>query len=235
MIIIIGDSWGVGEWGVDENNKYCLTGPGIGQYLSMTEHSIINLSKPAGSNKSALNSLEGLLKKFTPDSADEFFWIVTDPQRHLSIDQLLDTSTTLYDQLFDSLRNSFIRADKLAADHNITIKIIGGLCDIEPHWVEPYTNLKLVVPSWGRLLDENYSTYIGWSSAGAWAEAGEEIKKRVPHLLSEWLDIADRIKKKADSIKKLSGRSFGNNDTHPSRYGHRILKDFLYPMFKNVF
>lgn len=233
MIIIIGDSWGVGEWGVDENNKYCLTGPGVGQYLSLVD-SIINLSKPAGNNEGALNSLQRFLKKFTPGADDQFFWIVTDPQRSMSIDQLLNTPTTLYDQLLDSLKNSFDRANKLATEHNIKIKVIGGLCDIEPSWLDSYTNLDLVVPSWGKLIDENYSTYLGWSSNGLWAEAGSEIKNRAPHLLPEWIMLADRIEEKSNCIEKLYGGGFGI-DAHPSRHGHLILKDFLFPMFKNVF
>ena len=231
MIIITGDSWGVGEWGVDENNQYCLTGPGIGQYFGFHD-SVINLSYAGNDNERSLDTLENLLTQFTPTNKDEFYWIVTDPQRSVTIDQFLDTRTTLYDQLLESLNNSFIRADKIATAHNIQIKLIGGLCDIEPSWVEQFSNLKLVVPSWGKLINEKYSTYIGFSSGDRWATLGIVIKSRAPHLLEEWMNLADQIKQKSKSISDLQGSGFGYHDTHPSRYGHRMLRDFLCPSRK---
>jgi hypothetical protein len=33
MIVIVGDSWGVGEWASDTNSMY-ISGPGIGQILN---------------------------------------------------------------------------------------------------------------------------------------------------------------------------------------------------------
>jgi hypothetical protein len=232
MIIVIGDSWGMGEWGTDKNNNYCLTGPGIAQYLGFYKP-VINLSFPGGDNENSLTNLENLFKQFTPTRDDEFFWIVTDPQRSVTIDQFLNTPTTLYNQLVDSLKKSFIRANKLSTDHNIIIKLIGGLCDIDPQWVDSYSNLKLVVPSWGKLIDENYSTYIGFSSGNRWADLGKEIKNQAPHLLKEWINLSDLIVLKANSMKKLQGFGFGLYDTHPSRYGHQILRNFLYPALEN--
>jgi hypothetical protein len=233
MIIIIGDSWGVGEWGADENNQYCLKGPGIGQYLSFYK-STINLSYPSGDNEGALTNLSNLLAQFTPTAQDEFFWIVTDPQRSVNMDQFLNTTTTLYDQLLQSLTKSLTRANEIAETHKIQIKLIGGLCDLEEQWVAPYSNLKLVVPSWGKLINQSYSTYIGFSSGPRWANVGEQVKARAPHLLEEWLNLTDRIKQKADGIEQLQGNGFGIGDSHPSRVGHQILRDFLFPMLKNL-
>ena len=231
MIIITGDSWGVGEWGHDVDNQYCLTGPGIGQYFSFHDK-VINLSSAAADNDQSLTNLQQLLKQFTPMTTDTFYWIVTDPARSVTIDQFLNTSTTLYDQLFEALTKSLTRANKLAADYNIKIKLIGGLCDLEPQWVDQFSNLILRVPSWGKVINETYQPFIGWASYEKWTNLGKELKSSAPHLLEEYMDLIDQFGQKSKSMAALQGCGFSQHDCHPSRYGHRMLRDLLYPRCK---
>ena len=82
MIIISGDSWGVGEWGTDPatKEKFTITGPGIGQLFSM-HGKVINLSEGGCSNSDQLRYFRNFLKRFTVAQDDVFYWIVSDPIR----------------------------------------------------------------------------------------------------------------------------------------------------------
>jgi hypothetical protein len=230
MIVIIGDSWGVGEWGV-ENNQYCLTGPGIGQYLMLT-HRVVNLSEGAGSNAMALFRLSEFLDHYRNNESDTFYWIVTDPQR-----DVVDASTItgwangIEQQVQCILLDSFDRANAIAVKHNIKLNLIGGLCDLDPDSANLYSNLNISVPSWTKLIDSNYNGSIMWGLNNPWIDLGELVKHRYPELLEEWLYLCDVITKKETAF----GTIFKNYDYHPDRHGHLKLKNYLYPEYSNKY
>ena len=89
MIIIIGDSWGVGEW----ESSGGLSGPGLAQYVSFFTPTV-NFSRPGASNADHLHLITEFLTHYTPQSDDVCYWIVTDPERcvthlHGSLEQTL--------------------------------------------------------------------------------------------------------------------------------------------------
>ena len=226
MIVIVGDSWGVGEWG---NDAAGLTGPGIGQLLSIS-HTVANFSKGGSSNTLSLQTLSEFLKRYTPrlDGGkydDVFYWIVTDPTRCISLEDIVNHQTTIEKKLVSVLDSTFQQADAIAKEHNLTIQVIGGICDLDPEWFESYSNLKLVVPSWGILVNENYPSSI--YDIRRWEEVGEHVKKYRPELLKEWMQIAELAAKKYD-IWKDKGH-------HPDRYDHRKLRDYLYPTLTHLY
>jgi hypothetical protein len=226
LIVIVGDSWGVGEWG---NDAAGLTGPGIGQLLSIS-HTVANFSKGGASNSTSLKILSEFLKRYTPrlDGGkydDVFYWIVSDPTRCISLEEIVNHQTTIEKQLISVLDSTFQQADAIAKENNLTINVIGGICDLNPEWVNPYTNLKLAVPSWGSLIYENYPTSI--YDIRRWEEVGEHVKKYRPLLLNEWTQIAELAAKKYD-IWKDKGH-------HPDRYDHRTLRNYLYPTLSSLY
>lgn len=224
MIIIIGDSWGVGEWGLD-NNEYCLTGPGIGQYLSL-HNTVVNLSAGASTNTESIDRLERFLEKYLFDSNDTVYWIVTDPLRCKKITSF-DTTVSIESEIRNTLSLCLTRANNLAKKHFTTINLIGGLCDLETVNISLYKNLKISVASWGKLIDPNYhsSLYCG----DHWESITQSINTR--DKKQEFLDITKLIELKEDSMRKI----FIKDGNHPDRNGHRILRDYLYPEWKHKF
>jgi hypothetical protein len=117
----------------------------------------------------------------------------------------------------------FSKANQLAKDNNIYIKLIGGVCDLNDVNISQYSNLEMCVASWGTLLDKSYATSLLWHMD----QLATVVRTTRPDLLPEWLELADQVINKTDSMKKMSPEHFV--DWHPNRLAHRILRDHLYP------
>jgi hypothetical protein len=238
MIIISGDSWGVGEWGTDPKTKekYTLTGPGIGQLFSL-HGKVINLSEGGCSNTEQLRYFRSLLKKFKPDQHDIFYWIVTDPVRCLAnnnnISKLLIDQPTLETAIRSRL-DSFLNAvNTIAEQHNININLIGGVCDLDTVDISNYNRLTIKVPSWAKLLDDTYASSI--FDARYMTTVGKLVKDTRPELLEEWHAISDLTLKKEIGMTRLFQNNLSDDLLHPNRYGHRILRDLLAPTYSYKF
>ena len=238
MIIILGDSWGVGEWGTDPTTQQpcCLTGPGIGQYCSL-HGKVINLSEGGCSNTDQLEYLKELLDKFKPDHNDVFYWIVTDPVRCFAnkdkLAQLLHDQPTLETAIRSALDSFLHNINSLAQQHNIKINLIGGVCDLDTVDMSKYGKLTIAVPSWGKLLDNTYASSI--FDAKHLIKLGQIIKDTRPDLLDEWHSITDIAITKENSLAQLHNNNLSNDSCHPNRYGHKILRDLLYPRYRYKF
>jgi len=225
MIVIIGDSWGIGEWSSNSTNPMSLAGPGIAQLLNYN-FDVLNLSKGGGTNLLGLHLLEQFLSRFQP-STDEFYWIVTEPIRDIKIENLTNV-TSIKTHTMTVLKDSLAKADQLAKQHNIVIKLIGGWCDIDPAWVDNFSNLKVVVSSWGSIVHKNYpGSIFGDMNL---QELGTALKTSNSDLVLEWLDIVDRVDAKIATWKTLGWQAH-----HPDRYAHRMLRDHLYPEFSQYY
>jgi hypothetical protein len=232
MIVVMGDSWGVGEWGSDRNGNHII-GPSITQLLTLHCQGTINLCQGGGSNTLCVARLQELLERFCPTPDDVFYWIVTDPVRCVPVKEFVNTCDTLENKSLNLLDNTFKAANALAAKHHIKINLIGGLCDLNNKLVEKYDNLILKVPSWLYLLNENYTPSI-FSTSDHWVEVGTLIHTDRPDLKEEFIQIADDISLKQKFIKD-NPKYFINRDSHPNRVGHKVLKDFLYPELSHLY
>ena len=218
MIIIIGDSWGVGEWDKDCN----LSGPGFGQYLMLHDR-VVNLSAGGGSNTQSLDRLCKFLDKFNPDEYDTFYWIITCPSRCIDIRDHLPLTKSLEQVFLETLHKSMHRAQCIAQHYGIQINLIGGLCDLDNVNMVEFDRLDIKVPSWGSLSHDQYATSPVYPMH--WPEIGELIRKSYPHHLQSWNSIADIIIKKNEILNRI----FHTDGYHPDRHGHKILHDHLYP------
>lgn len=227
MIIILGDSWGVGEWGADKDSDCCLTGPGIGQYINMHD-TVINLSVGAGSNTVSLNRLEDLLDKIHIDNYDTIYCIVTDPLRCIDDVQIILSQPSIKEEVNTLLNKFLARANSIGERCQKTINLIGGLCDINNIDISNLPYLNTVVPSWGRLLDKNYNASY-YSHSQLWNQIGE--KCATPEHKLEWINLTKLCDDKMMSMNKL----FTTDKSHPTRYHHRILRDFLFPNWKHKY
>jgi hypothetical protein len=235
MIIILGDSWGMGEWGVDPRTKEtALTGPGIGQYFSLHDK-VINLSEGGSTNTAQVQWLLELLAKFKPDTGDTFYWIVTDPLRCLKQNNILaskfDNVNSIEQTVRDELDLFFDQINAIGILHKITFNLIGGRCDLNDINLERFTNLKVIVPSWGQLLDSSYCTSIYCEDY--LSDLGKILRKQRPNLIEEWNKISNAALEKRKSIDKLRQKGFINDQIHPNRYAHIKLRNFLAPEYSH--
>jgi hypothetical protein len=206
MIIIIGDSWGVGEY------TEHLSGPGIGQYIAM-DNRVINLSRGGASNTDCLDRLQLLFEQFNPQPVDRFFWIVTCPCRCLNNYHGLKNITVsdLAEQLLYSVLN---RANGIAESASIKIELIGGMCDLSDEHVEYFDNLEILVPSWGKLLDENYPACSFVANPEIFHHTARDQKA---------LDAME------NKYNYWTTSDLFPDHAHPNRVCHRILRDTIFP------
>jgi hypothetical protein len=214
MIIILGDSWGVAEYG----RGGCITGPGISNYISLHDR-VINLSVGAASNTLSLNRLVNLFEQFNPTPEDRFFWIMTCPSRCV-VDLNTLKNKNLFNVIEEKLYDTINRANDLAKQYCIQIELIGGLCDLVDVNFEYFENIKIVVPSWGKLLDTNYPACSFAPSSAVLQYASIDTK------------ILDALEAKFNFWDQSE---YFPDNAHPNKNAHKILRDYLFPEFTNKF
>ena len=228
MKIIIGASWATAEY----SKQHELNGPGFGHYMALHDI-VLNLATGGLTDDESLERLSVFLQsyKFNPNS-DKIFWVVNCPQ--VRVEDIVATRVGLIHMFENQLNKTFQQANNLAQQHGTVIQCIGGLCDLVPEGkYSNFCNLNIVVPSWGQLLDPSY--YSDWltPSAHAWGHLGKILRQQRPDLLEEWLTVANNITKKETSWKSLSSSGFSTDGSHPDRYAHRVLRDYLFPQWKH--
>jgi hypothetical protein len=239
VIIFAGDSWGVGGWSDKSIGEGMIAGPSVINYINLNNNgwdggtfdiaATITLCHGGSSNSYQLKSMSRFLEKFRLDQQDKFYWIVTDPVRCLTDQQLVE-SNNLTVAINHSLETFLSAANQLAKQHGVTFDMIGGLCDLDTVNIAQWTNLNVVVPSWGKLIDSDYPTSI--YSNGRLYCLGESLKQNNPDLLEEWMTITDLAIRKHDRLASLADYFLQD---HPTALAHRALRDCLFPEFKNLY
>ena len=228
MNIISGDSWGIGEWGVDSTtNETALTGPGIVQYFNLNS-GVVSLSQGGWGNQQSVAYLDEFLNKFKPGLQDVFYFIVSDPCRDPQCFD--DLSRGIEKAVRFTLDRALNKLNDVAIAHSIRVNLIGGICDLDTVDTAPYANLIVAVPSWGKLIDEKYVPSIFWNDG---LRKLDLAQLRQPRLKEEWVKIADLSIKKQLIFNKWFTEGLSLDGAHPSRHGHRILRDFLFPGFEH--
>lgn len=219
MIIITGGSWAVGEW---QFNK--LAGPGIAHYFSGNDHSVINLSQSGISNIRQVEKISELLKKFTPDQDDIFYWIVHSPLVGVPTQDIYQNKTNLTESISAHLHDQLQSADTLAKQYDITINLIGATCDLNTVDIDQFTNLKIVVPSWGQLLDSSYPTSIFGHQTDHMTELKQALIRNRPDMVSEYNTIGGMAFSKRRLMMRFPDmyQSF-----HPTSLAHKVLSNYL--------
>jgi len=139
-IVIIGDSWGCGEW--SDDMPYRVTHCGLAQYFTDRGCNVTNLSKPGGSNKDMVTALIATLPIYNPHYV---FWLQTDPIRDLRpYDQetFPKSSSELTEMGRDLLENTYAELN----DIGVKIHCMGGVTNLEKS-IEKYPNLIPIIPS----------------------------------------------------------------------------------------
>lgn len=228
-ILIIGDSWGCGEWG-----NYSATEPlfpgrpsgithlGLEQYLIDDGHQVDNRSVGGSTNNDAILYLN---ESITTNNYDYVFWFQTDPFRDIN-SEIFNKNFKWFHNFDDLLLRQKIQLKKtyknlnyhsIAA--NTVIHCMGGCSKLNVDELRNYPNLIPLIPSVIEFLIPNFTHPKIWFS-GDW----------VLNLDDRWdlktLDCIIAEHKKMHSLPKHS-IYFELDGGHPDRHGHKKIYEFI--------
>lgn len=161
-ILLTGDSWFAGCW----SKELQIVHPGVTKFLRRNyNYNVKNLARGGFTNQQAA----GVLHEISID-LDKYhvFAIITDPIRQYdimsedgknilgnSVAQSTKTKKQFLEKYFQALHEDLDFYNKIAQQHNITITLFSGLCDLKEEYLHKYKNLKLGLDSWQGLIVPN--------------------------------------------------------------------------------
>lgn len=220
MVIFTGGSWAVGEWKYDQ-----LSGPGIAHYFGIRSgQPVLNLAASSIGNMEQVQRIQSLLTRYVPDHTDQFYWLVHNPLVDIPLEQVYQSQCGLMDSITNILHTQLAYANDVATEHKITLGLIGASCDLDSVSIDQYRHLRIVVPSWGKLLDPNFPTSLLSHQTDRLPELHKSLQQHRPDLLDEF----DKIRGQAFSKRRamvLSADMFCS--FHPTSLAHKHLSEQL--------
>jgi hypothetical protein len=239
-LVVIGDSWGCGEWQYAGSNQLEASHPGLNQYLADC-FEVTNLSRSGASNWQTCYTLHNFLEFNLPlmDSVPDILLIQTDAARFNLADRFdvdcereLGAAENLRDLYTKLVEMFYIKCDAMAREYGVRLNFSGGLSDLDVDIMSLYPGLIPLCPSWIQLLCAQHIPDV--------------IPLRVTISKTSDSDLFQTAKKQGradicDEIMEHSNRNllplqdllesdfFGPSlgDFHPSRQGHQILSNHI--------
>jgi hypothetical protein len=223
---IIGDSWGCGEWGLDQNNNYCVLHTGTEHFLS-EEFEVTNYSIPGGSNIQSINRFVD-----SNNRADVLVWFYTNESREIWYNTVVGRNFKNIKILsFDDVELVTLAIAreiyKIANQLSIPVLMLGGCAKLKMSIIDQYQNLKPIVPSIIEYLTK-YKQPIIWY---------EEIVKKPYEFSKNFVvnyDLLFKEKyhcgkffKRTVILGKMYPRYFYPDGVHPNREAHKIIADII--------
>jgi lysophospholipase L1-like esterase len=228
MIIIAGDSWGVGEWSLD----YINTHTGLQQYLEDDGHTVLNVSVGGSSLFSAYNELSRclyILKALKLDhNITNVFLFQTEWHREANLDITKDTEFNI-EYIHRSLSWHYNRFSEIAQKYNITIGLIGGAGDVI--WLDRFANeypglyiacqsmINLCINDNHRIDNPLYSLIY----PAKLIETLNNISSKNKQFLIDQMELTQNRSKEMKQLLYY----FGPDSIHANRNGHKKLYNFL--------
>jgi hypothetical protein len=220
MVVFTGGSWAVGEW-----KYHQLTGPGVAYYFGIRSgQPVLNLSASSIGNIEQIQRIKSLLTRYTSDDSDQFYWLVHNPLVDMPTEKFYQEQTSLTDSVTNVLHTQLAFANQVATDYKITIQLIGASCDLDSISINQYNHLRIVVPSWGKLLNSEFPASIFSHQTDRLSELHKALQQYRPDLLDEF----DLIRGQAFSKRRamvLSTDMF--HSFHPTSLAHEYLSNHL--------
>jgi len=226
MRIFTGGSWAVGEY--DRQARLC--GPSFAQYFSLHDD-VVNLSKAHSSCAQQIKVLDNFLSRFAVFPGDSVYWLVHNPLIDIPTEQIYKNQTSLATSIKNILIENLTYANTVAGKYKIVINLIGASCDLEYADTAQYTNLTLLIPSWGKLINDLYPASIFARQTDELDILKIELEKYRPDLIAEFDTIAGMAFGKRKFMLTIPDQ-FAN--FHPTRLAHKQLRDYLCPEWAHI-
>jgi lysophospholipase L1-like esterase len=236
-ILIAGDSWACGEWEKASmtythgglTNSLLIHG-GLTDYLIDQGHRVINLGYPGGSNHDSTNRLSNFLIQNKKIIIKNIIVFQTEWLRSNSVP--LDIKEGYFKLQNTLISRFYCELSELSTKFNIPIYIIGGTSDTV--WIDQfekeYPGVKVVCQSFSNLLLTNNHKISNPVYSLMTADQSKQIEYFKNNSnqadLQLMLDDMDRGQVRF-ILWKNHKEFFWPDGTHPNRYAHKILFEFL--------
>ena len=206
-IVIVGDSWGCGEWGFVDGT-YNVTHLGLEEYLVDYGCKVYNLSKGGASNRYSINQLFKFLKLLNPDI---IFWFQTDSMRDLRPYNKSSFPQTVADLIkcqHGLIKKTYEQLNSLG----VKIHCIGGTVKLSPT-ITNYPNLISCIDS--------VIEFFGGTSPEFWVSDWIQCENLISHeFLAELYTMLN-------TNKYLPKEWFYPDGNHPNRFAHQKIFEFI--------
>jgi hypothetical protein len=244
-IVLVGDSWGCGEW---DNTAFAAPcHPGLTEYLS-DQYVVKNLSRSGNSLWQICYTLESFLDRIGDEKETAYVVIQTDAMReqncqdfdvnYMESCQTANSLLMVYQMLLEKF---YFKLQNIGDRYNITIHLIGGLCDVFTEGVAGLNRINVLCSSWVSLIDQA----IGSGTPMSLANNVIPVHLR-PESLSQLktfkkLFLIDEAINHTDATflfnqRLIESKYFGpiHGDFHPSREGHLLLANHIKSTFERI-
>lgn len=232
-VLIVGDSWGCGEWSsrdeVTGASNFVrisdfITHRGLQQYLMEDGYDVVNQSKPAASCEEIYKSL--LSQNL--NGYDYIFWIQTDPLRNCKPFNSFSEKFSSYQQVKEIQNEILERVYRQLNDFGVEIYCIGGCSRLNVDILKEFQNLIPLIKSIPELVDSSLIcpeiSFPVWTVPGRynWSQYVSQ-KNFTLEDVEKFLEVFDFW----DKINKERKDFFWPDGWHPNRRAHKIVYDYI--------
>ena len=237
VTLVLGDSWGCGEWAHYQRDTKTVSEtihPGLAGSLLEKGENVINLSIPGGSLTQIIDNLENfLLSNCFNMIISKVYCIQTSVFRdfyntnftNLNHHSFKSFSGVVH-QLYYNFYSDLGRLSHL--NGNFPVYAIGGTQDCpDAEWFKSFHNIHLACQSWVNLCINGSASV---DEIAAFDVVGAEF---IEYLIKEKnLDKQDVIShlnlyNNREKLIRRSCKYFYPDGTHPNRYSHQLLYNYL--------
>ena len=244
-IVLVGCSWGCGEWSYDQNSDHYVSHPGLSEYLSV-DHNVLNLSRGGNSNWQICYTLENYLNVKGDDKNTTYIVVQTDPMRggnsenfNVNYKQHANKADSLL-ILYQSLLEEFYhKLQYIGNMYNINIQLIGGISDVFIEGLDNITRVNVLCPSWINLIAQTIDSNFKSSNNIIPIDMRSEMLTRLrnykkQNMLNEAMNHIDA--KFLFRQQLIESEYFGpiHGDFHPNRVGHLLLYNYIKTKLKKI-
>ena len=236
---ILGDSWGVGEWGFIDGRYESIPNTGLDYYLTQLGHTVKNVSAGSAGNFGQLRHTYWTLKE--KSDYDYIIWFQTESMRDIEEIIIKDPDEGLkyfpefnisnFELGLDYLdKENYRYAQMIYDEFEIPFIVIGGQCPVNPV-IDQFSFVTYKIDSWlAELLNLEFTppknTFFSW----------EKIQRILNHYnIDEKKFIIDNIDQldDAERIRVFAQKSllFPDNG-HPSRECFQQLANRLHKVLQ---
>ena len=225
MILIFGDSWGCGEWNPSAINSSLISHPGLVQYIRDSGRPAINLSQPGASPNQILSIIETFFQsgctEYLPEPVTQMLVFQTEYVRDYYAYKDENTHYTKLIEKWYSVLSSF------SMKYSVKIGVIGGCSDVlwTDNFEQKFTGVYIACQSFCNLLVNGQDQI---DSPVFFIRPNDNIISNnfICASIKEMVQILDQTSKRWTLLKE-NPQWFFPDGSHPNRYGHKELFEFL--------
>jgi len=243
-IVLVGDSWGCGEW---DNTTFTTTShPGVTEFLS-DQFVVKNLSRCGNSLWQLCYTLESFLDRIGDDKETAYILIQTDAMRSQNCHDFdidykdlccnTDSLLILYQAILEKF---YYKLQNIGDRYDITIHLVGGICDVFVEGLSQAPCVKVLCPSWVTLIDQAIDKN---HSSTANNIVPVHLRSETLRSLKEFKNlnlVNDTINHIESTFlfnqRLIESKYFGpiHGDFHPSREGPLLLANYIKSTFERA-